>query len=386
MKKILILAYIIIITTSPAVFAQSTGSSGNPSNNNPLPKYTLLEPLPCIPNATPAADDPCKKAGEIQTQLNFKYYVQYIFNLLIALAAVSSVFMIVYGGLQYMSTDSWQGKSDGISKVKNALLGLLLVLTSFIILRTIDPRLVAIPTALVPPLNIKYESVSAGLLEQIQRDSEYYKNQTNELAAKKIEVRNDVEVLDQKLQTLESQKGSISASDPQASEIERQILQTKKEAIIKKGELELKEDQALIVATIHQYTGSFDLEGNITETDIRTINDARKKATETYNAGINELDRLGKESLALNTGSGNLNIFEDYKKELRATYYPIYGNLLLMESNFIAEQGNPSATVETMQEVEKIAIPRTLDLQKRAELQRRYDQMVAKIRATPESE
>ncbi|MEK7646344.1 MAG: hypothetical protein AAB381_01460 [Patescibacteria group bacterium] len=178
MKKIFILT-IIALSLGTSVYAQSTvgGNTGGNPANNPLPTYTLLEPLPCVPSQNPEADDPCtaSTAGQPQTQLNFKYYVQYLFNLAIALAAVSAVFMIVWGGFQYMSTDSWQGKGAGLEKVKNAALGLLLVLTSYIILRTIDPRLVAIPTTLVPPLSIRYESVSAGIFSELSKEASAFR-------------------------------------------------------------------------------------------------------------------------------------------------------------------------------------------------------------------
>ncbi len=115
--------------------------------------YTALEPLPCIPGGGVTCPG---GAGNLQSTFSFQNYVQFIFNLIIAIAAATAVFMIVFGGLQYMTTDSWQNKSEGLDKVKNALYGLLLILTSYLILRTIDPRLVAIPTTLVTPLKIDY--------------------------------------------------------------------------------------------------------------------------------------------------------------------------------------------------------------------------------------
>jgi hypothetical protein len=110
-------------------------------------KYTLLEPLPCIPGEGVTCT-----AGKQVEQVDFKEYVQYMFNLLIAMAAVSAVFMIVYGGFQYMTSDAFNTKNEGLAKAKNAILGLLLVLCSFLILQTIDPRLVQINETFVPAL------------------------------------------------------------------------------------------------------------------------------------------------------------------------------------------------------------------------------------------
>lgn len=115
--------------------------------NAQLTSYTPLESLPCIGNT-------CYQ-NQITGQVDLSSgYIKYMFALAIALAAAAAVFMIVLGGLQYMTTDSWQGKSAGLDRAKNALYGLLLVLCSYLILRTINPGLVAIPTTLVAPLKI----------------------------------------------------------------------------------------------------------------------------------------------------------------------------------------------------------------------------------------
>lgn len=131
--------------------------------------YTLLEPLPCVPGG-----DVVCQAGTQKETVNFKEYVQYAFNLTIALAAVAAVFMIVWGGFEYMTTDSFQGKNEGKKKVTNAIYGLVLVLCSFLILRTVDPRLVQIPSTLVPQLELRYSrnalsSFMNGVLEDAQR-------------------------------------------------------------------------------------------------------------------------------------------------------------------------------------------------------------------------
>jgi hypothetical protein len=116
-------------------------------------QYTLLEPLPCIPG-----DGVTCNEGEMQTSVNFETYVQYIFNLIIAFAAVAAVLMIVWGGFKYVTSDSFLGKNEGKKVIMQALQGLLLVLCSYLILRTIDPRLVAIPSTIVTPLEIKCAS------------------------------------------------------------------------------------------------------------------------------------------------------------------------------------------------------------------------------------
>jgi hypothetical protein len=49
--------------------------------------------------------------------------------------------MIIIGGIQYVSTDSWNGKDLGKKRIQAALGGLILALSSFLILNSIDPSL-----------------------------------------------------------------------------------------------------------------------------------------------------------------------------------------------------------------------------------------------------
>lgn len=69
-------------------------------------------------------------------------FLSMVFNLGIALAVALSVVMITLGGIQYMTTDSWNKKEEGKERIRNALYGLGLALISWLILFTINPCLV----------------------------------------------------------------------------------------------------------------------------------------------------------------------------------------------------------------------------------------------------
>ena len=172
------------VSLRPVAHAQSGSISGG---------YTLLEPLPDLTSG----------GGGTKDNVQFSEYVDYAFKLFIALAAFASVFMIVWGGLQYMSTDAWEGKSAGISKLKNAVLGLLLVLCSYLILQTIDPRLVSIPSTLVPPLQgLNYTPQIAGILGQV--DSEI-----NNLTVDRANLTAQANQAKQQLAALQTQEQGI---------------------------------------------------------------------------------------------------------------------------------------------------------------------------------
>lgn len=81
---------------------------------------------------------------------------------LIGIAGVLAVIWIAIGGIQYMTTDSFENKLDGKKKIQDALLGLLLVITSWLILYTIDRRILDI--------NLKYDPINeiSGDLEKFR--------------------------------------------------------------------------------------------------------------------------------------------------------------------------------------------------------------------------
>ena len=115
----------------------ANGSTGNANDQS----YTLLEPLPCISGGSINCGTD-NSGTNLVTQVSLTTYLQYAFNLLIALSAVAAVFMIVWGGFEYMISEIPGVKTDGLKKVQNALIGLVMVLASYLIMRTVNPDLV----------------------------------------------------------------------------------------------------------------------------------------------------------------------------------------------------------------------------------------------------
>ncbi len=68
-------------------------------------------------------------------------YFNTVYKIGIGIAAVLAIIMLVFGGVQYMSTDALSGKSEGKSKMTRAIFGLILALGSFVILNTVNPKL-----------------------------------------------------------------------------------------------------------------------------------------------------------------------------------------------------------------------------------------------------
>ena len=65
-----------------------------------------------------------------------------VFRFGIAAAVALALIMIIWGGIEYMTSDAWFNKQDGIQKIKDALIGLGIALISYTILFIINPCLV----------------------------------------------------------------------------------------------------------------------------------------------------------------------------------------------------------------------------------------------------
>lgn len=91
------------------------------------PEYTLLEPLPYM--------------GDTPKAPGLGPYLVGMFKIGIGVAGVLAVIMIVIGGLQYMTTEAITGKSGAKSRINNAIFGLVLALSSYLLLNTINTNL-----------------------------------------------------------------------------------------------------------------------------------------------------------------------------------------------------------------------------------------------------
>lgn len=65
-----------------------------------------------------------------------------IYGLAIGIGSVIATVMIIYAGFEYMYVESIMGKSAAKERIMNAFWGLLVILGSYILLRTINPKLV----------------------------------------------------------------------------------------------------------------------------------------------------------------------------------------------------------------------------------------------------
>lgn len=114
MKYILVISLLILIPH--LVFAGPTTPTGETG-------FYSIVPLPDLP---------------ITADTSLVDYINAVFRLAISGAAILGVLMIMYGGFEYM-TKEVTGKKDGRDRIRSAVLGLVLLLISWLILNVINP-------------------------------------------------------------------------------------------------------------------------------------------------------------------------------------------------------------------------------------------------------
>ena len=126
--------------------ANPTGCVTKSDNSN----YCLLAPLPGVGDST----------GSLDVKGGIGPYFLAIIKVVLGLIGVLSVLMVTIGGIEYMSTVSVGEKEGAKSKITSALFGLLLALTSYIILNTLNPKLINL-TVTIPNVGLTLMSTTS---------------------------------------------------------------------------------------------------------------------------------------------------------------------------------------------------------------------------------
>lgn len=92
---------------------------------------------------------------------NASTYLQGLFKLIIGVATALAVIMIVIGGVQYIGSEAFSSKSDAKNRIQNAFIGLAIAMGAWMILFTVNPRLVEFKLE-IPVIDIKKEDGSGG--------------------------------------------------------------------------------------------------------------------------------------------------------------------------------------------------------------------------------
>jgi hypothetical protein len=109
-----------------------------------LPDYTVLAPLP--------GTTKCGDNGGTTCTTNLQTYLPGVFNFSIGVAALLAFVMITFGGVTYLVSDTLSKKEDGRKYVTNAVVGFLMVVSAYVILHTINPKILNFDLTISRPL------------------------------------------------------------------------------------------------------------------------------------------------------------------------------------------------------------------------------------------
>jgi len=113
-------------TNDPILIGQGGGGGADDTN------YFPLAGLPGLPQG---------EAFDTSAGCAFGRYLAIVFRIIIGISAVLTMVMIVYGGIEYMTSGSISEKQNGKETIMNAILGLLIALGAWLLLNTLNPKL-----------------------------------------------------------------------------------------------------------------------------------------------------------------------------------------------------------------------------------------------------
>lgn len=294
---IIFFAFLSLVSNARAQNASPTVPAGN---------YKLLEPLPCIQDEVNKCDSTNTNSDGYLSTVNLETFFRYAYNLLVALASVAAVFMMVYGGFLYVTTDSWQDKKTGKTYFFNALIGVGMILISYLVLQTVNPKLVQFPEK-IPPLKSSYQPFSIDtFFQDLNREASAYHLTGQQFVDEAKASKKNVEVLLKKKTELENRLSSLRINntglDPDNQEekaLELEIAKTDDQIRNEKAEIELKLAKSIINnAAIGETFDAINLKQNIngsmtTESLKKEIRNGINRVDTTKETRARELKALG---------------------------------------------------------------------------------------------
>ncbi len=136
--------YLLSIQDSPCYVPPSNPNDPTDIGTIKPDCYELLAPLPGLTAlGVPLSNDTNAgfENGVYTTEFSLGFWVNRIITFLIGIVGLAAVVMIIFAGVQYMTTEAIGKKSDAKERITQALIGLVIALGIFVILSTINPDL-----------------------------------------------------------------------------------------------------------------------------------------------------------------------------------------------------------------------------------------------------
>ena len=258
-------------------------------------------PLAPIPGTVQDGCDFTSASAECKT--TFMTYLNGAYKTAIGVAGMLAVVMIIWWGFQYVITASEGGKTDSREGITNAIVGLLLTLGSWLIVYTINPKLVQLDFKTEKAVDYEPIDVIRAFNEQIAQ----YQLNNVENAKQKGAVQREIKAKEEAI------KNAINNQDAYTAEILRDELRT-----LKNTESKLIISDALNTATeniAQKMATAQQVEANTPDTiDARAqaARNALASMEKSFNTQIKNLEANG----AADQIPQQRALFEEKKKEL----------------------------------------------------------------------
>lgn len=110
--------------------------------------------LPLLTNAGYEIEVSLPDGPQAGDEVSLTSYIDYLYKSLLAIVGLAAFGALVFGGFQYMLSDSITSKEEAKKWIWGALGGLLLALSAFLILYTINPELTEINPPTLDNINL----------------------------------------------------------------------------------------------------------------------------------------------------------------------------------------------------------------------------------------
>ena len=306
MKKILNILVVSIFLSSTVIPATVFAVDINTN-------YAPLTDIPGFAEATSAKNP----GGMLNT----------LFNLSIGIGGILAVIMIIFAGFKYMYEESISGKSDAKAKITNAFFGLLLILGSYIILRTINSDLLRI-NLLLP------QGDTTALRNLISKQKTFETEMDNATRAANIalneasKIRNNISTLDTEIALLKNKIGTATSG----FENERKLLASAEQ---KRGDLvnqelyiRAKANPSLAITRAQlELLGNREASGSTMSTDVKNSLTNARRANDVALQSLNASDpqktnpitqkqiaEIGAQKILLDRSTEQLLLIDEYNK------------------------------------------------------------------------
>ena len=163
----LILPVAVFAQTSPTAPPAAPATPAAPTTPAATPPATAPATAPVAPPATPPTAfrsiqpnpevpipgvrfTPATQQGNVISVPFLAQYITGIYRVSVGLGAILAAIMIVYGGFRYLLAATLPGVKEGKEVIQDAFIGLIVLLTSYLILNTINPALTQMSPIRVP--------------------------------------------------------------------------------------------------------------------------------------------------------------------------------------------------------------------------------------------